>query len=210
MQVAGDDDAFKLYVDDTEVLEKASGEADTSREVIVDLDGGRSHKLQLEYADTTGAAGVSLLWKTSTWALKCCPRRRPIRRRRRRVRRCRDRAAPRRHVHRGLGLDAELEYIIDLPADFGGIDFKVPSTARVERVVDYVRLRNAVPQAQALLTDVFAAARRLRRRPSRRCSRWSTTRPRGTRRTWLSRQLRTSRLAVPDFRSEIALDRLRA
>jgi hypothetical protein len=160
VEVAGADDAFRLSVDDTQILEKPSGDVNTSWEAIVDLDGGRSHRLQLDYADLGGTAGVSLRWKTATSGLEVLPP---------------DEAYPAATIdefseiagglHRAavlisrLGLNVgELRHLIGHAAEFDGLELTAPSPLQVDRLVEYVRLRNAVPQVNARLTDVFALA----------------------------------------------------
>ncbi|MBK8413034.1 MAG: hypothetical protein IPL22_00135 [Bacteroidetes bacterium] len=54
--------------------------------------------------------------------------------------------------------DKEVKHFISYKSDFDNIDFKSITPLHWKRINDYVQLRNAVPQSQALLIDVFAAA----------------------------------------------------
>ncbi|MET3934840.1 neuraminidase-like domain-containing protein [Arthrobacter sp. OAP107] len=160
VEVAGDDDAFKLYIDNQKVLEKASNEADTTREVIVNLDGGRSHRLLLKYADINDTAGVSLLWKTPTSGLEVLSPQDAYP-----ATTVNDFGAVAMQLHRAtilvdqLGLHPEeLRYILAHANDFDSMDFTAPTPAQVDRLVAYVGLRSAVPQGNARLTDIFTAA----------------------------------------------------
>lgn len=160
VEVEEADEAFNLYLDDTLILEKAAGNADTSWEVVVNLNASQMHFLSLEYAETLQNAGIWLHWKTAATAREIIPS---------------SVAYPAAILdafveqaavfHRaakfisGFGIsETELNHFITFHADFGNIDFKLLTADHWERIRDYARLRNAVPQAQALLTDVFAMA----------------------------------------------------
>ncbi len=54
--------------------------------------------------------------------------------------------------------EVELNYFIAFNADFDNINFKALNIVHWQRIHNYAVLRNAVPQAQASLTDVFALA----------------------------------------------------
>jgi len=57
--------------------------------------------------------------------------------------------------------ETELDHFITFSADFGNINFEALESGHWKRIHDYTTLRNAVPQAQALLTDVFTRANKL-------------------------------------------------
>jgi hypothetical protein len=52
----------------------------------------------------------------------------------------------------------EVNHFLNYKMDFDTIDFKAITLTHWQRINDYVRLRNVVPQSQAFLTDVFADA----------------------------------------------------
>lgn len=54
--------------------------------------------------------------------------------------------------------ETELDHFITFNANFGNIDFKALAVSDWQRIRDYATLRKSVPQAQALLTDVFKLA----------------------------------------------------
>ena len=160
VDVAEPDEAFRLYLDDALLLEKAAAEAMVSKEVVATLNAAQMPRLRLEYVEIAQDSGVHLAWKTATSATSVVPA---------------AAAYPTavvdsflksaRLYHRaakfitGFGLAAtELDRLIRLSTDFGNIDFKALSAEHWKRVEAYTTLRDAVPQAHALLTDVFAAA----------------------------------------------------
>lgn len=160
VSVAEPDEAFNLYLDNVLVLGKAAANATLSWEIAATLNASQLHRLTLEYAETSQNAGIQLQWKTASSALEVLPA---------------SVVYPSAVVdefldlsttlHRAAKLivtfklsDAEVNHFIDYPADFGNIDFSALSVAAWQRVDDYVALRNAVPQAQASLVDVFVAA----------------------------------------------------
>jgi hypothetical protein len=154
------DEAFNLFLDEALILQKAGGDGDTARDVIVNLNAALMSRLKLEYSEAVQAAGVSLSWKTATTGLETVPA---------------AAAYPAGILddfidqvtifHRaamfisGFELsETELDHLISFNADFGNIDFKALDAGDWQRIYDYTTLRNSVPQAQALLTDVFALA----------------------------------------------------
>ncbi len=162
IDVAGADEQFRLYLDETLILEKTAADPATSWEVVTPLNAAQMHRLNLEYADTADTATVQIQWQTATAAPEVIPA---------------AVAYPATTLdgfvslatlyHRaakfiaGFSLsETELAHLINYSDDFDGIDFKALTAAHWERVSDYTALRNAVPQAQALLTDLFAAANR--------------------------------------------------
>lgn len=154
------DESFNLYLDDTLILQKAAGDATTRWEVVVQLNAAQLHRLTLDYAETAQNAGVQLRWKTATTALDVVPAGSLY------PAAILDSFAESATVyHRaakginGFALsDTELAHFIDHAADFGNIDFQALTIEHWQRLRDYTELRNAVPQAQALLTDLFAQA----------------------------------------------------
>jgi hypothetical protein len=161
VSVAEADEALRLYLDNVLILEKVGGNVVTSVEVVTQLNAARMYLLRLEYAETTQNAAIHLQWKTAATALDVVPA---------------SVAYPTRIVdafvtlagrhHRaakfiaGLGLsETELDHFLSYPADFGNIDFKAVDAGAWRRVRAYAALRDAVPQAQAPLTDVFVAAK---------------------------------------------------
>ena len=106
--------------------------------------------------------------------------------------------------------ETELNHLITCNANFGNIDFKALTAEHWRRVSAYTSLRNAVPQAQALLTDVFAAASTIKPVPTvddLKALVYQAT-------AWDEASLRFLvdthfGLKVADFKNEIALNRLR-
>ncbi|MDO6433173.1 neuraminidase-like domain-containing protein [Flavitalea sp. BT771] len=154
------DESFSLYLDDALILQKLALDPRTSWEVIAQLNAAQLHMLVLEYVDSTGTAGITLSWKTATTAVTPVPSAAafPV--------------TPMQNITKSMLLyhraaifitgftltDTEVIYLAGHPADFGNIDFKALTAAHWQRIAAYVSLRKTVPQGQALLTDVFAAA----------------------------------------------------
>jgi hypothetical protein len=98
---------------------------------------------------------------------------------------------------------------VKFSADFASINFKAITPAHWIRMNDYVQLRNAIPQSQAALVDVFAAANLISPAPtvvnliSLLCltSAWDSNTI-----TYLVNTYFT--LSVNDFKNEIALSKL--
>lgn len=170
VEVEEADEAFNIYLDDTLILEKTSADASTSWEAVTNLNAAQMHLLTLEYAEVSQNAGIRLRWKKATMAPETIPS---------------SAAYPAAILdsfvdqatvfHRAAKFisgfeisETELDHFITFNADFGNIDFKALkaehwdfkalTTEHWKRINDYMALRNAVPQAQALLTDVFALA----------------------------------------------------
>lgn len=105
--------------------------------------------------------------------------------------------------------ETELNHFITYSVDFGSIDFKALDAGDWKRINDYMTLRNAVPQAQALLTDVFALANRLDPVPTvndltemlYKATAWDETSLKFLIDTHFN-------LCIADFKNEIALNRL--
>ncbi len=160
VEVEEADEVFKLYLGETLILEKLATDTVTSKEYAIKLNAAQMHLLTLEYAETTGNAGVRLCWKTATTAPEIIPA---------------SVAFPAAIIddfaeqaivfHQAakfiLGFEiseTELNHFINYAADFASIDFKTLNAEHWERMHDYTSLRNSVPQAQAQLTDVFVLA----------------------------------------------------
>jgi hypothetical protein len=206
------DETFKLYLDDVLVLEKASAAANTSLEAVLNLNAAQMHTLRLDYAEVTQNAGVRLQWKRATTGLEIVPA---------------TVAYPSaildgfvdrvRLWHRAAKFvttfkltDQEVKHFISFAADFGGIDFTALTLNHWKRVRDYTLLRDAVPQAQTTLVEVFAAANTVNPAPTVAALRDLLLRATG----WNAADLQHLvdfhfALTVADFRNEIALNRLR-
>lgn len=212
VDVAEADEVFKLFLDDTLILQKAAADPNTSLEAVVSLNAAQLHLLKLEYAEANQNAGVRLQWKTATTALEVLPPSAAF------PAAILDTfASEARIYHRaakfisGFKLsETELDHFIDFNADFGNIDFKALTASDWKRMFEYVDLRNTVPQAQALLTDVFAAANTATPAPTvanLRARLYQAT-------AWDEVSLKFLvdthfALGVNDFKNEIALNRLR-
>jgi len=168
VDVAEADEAFKLYLDGALILEKLAANPVTSLEVVTSLNAARLHLVRLDYAETAQEASASLRWMTATAAPEIVPA---------------GAAYPAGIVdafanlatiyHRaarfilGFALSpTELNHLIERPADFGNIDFKALTQSHWKQISAYTALRRGVPQAQAMLTDVFAAANRVNPLPT--------------------------------------------
>lgn len=154
------DEAFKLYLDDALILEKQAGESNTSWEGVAALNSAQMHLLKLEYAEASQSAGIRLRWKTDATAPEILPASTAY------PAAVLDALAEKATVfHRAarfiLGFkisETELAHFTRFRSDFGDIDFMTLTADHWKRISDYMALRNAVPQARALLTDVFALA----------------------------------------------------
>lgn len=154
------DAVFRLYLDDVLVLEKASGDPRTSTEAVLNLNAAHLHVLRLDHAKATRDLGVRLQWKRATTGFEVMPA---------------------TVAYPGAILDAfvtqvrlwhraakfiatfklsaaEVRHFVTFSADFAGIDLTALTFEHWKRVRDYTLLRAAVPQTQATLLDVFAAA----------------------------------------------------
>jgi len=158
VNVAEQDEVFNLYLDGVAILEKEKTNANTSFEIEVELDSAQLHLLTLEYAEEESNAGIQLRWKTAISAPEIIPS---------------SVAYPAdilnyflqqvSNLYRAANFisgfkisEAELKHFTTYSADFSDINFKAIIPAHWIRIRDYVRLRNTVPQAQALLIDVFS------------------------------------------------------
>jgi len=168
VEVEEADEVFKLYLDDTLIHEKSRTDTNTSWEGPATLNAAQMHLIRLDYAETSSKAGVRLQWKRATTALEIVPA---------------SVAYPTAILNAfvaqatvynraakfisGFKLsETEVNHLIRFRTDFGNIKFKALTADHWKRVYDYTTLRNTVPQAQALLTDVFALANRRRPVPT--------------------------------------------
>jgi hypothetical protein len=154
------DEKFNLYLDDTKIFGKVAMNATLSNESpLVTLNASKMHKLRLDYAETSGNQGVTFSWKTATTTEVIVPSISSL---------------PADEVnafvetvtiyHRAakfiLGFKLETKEVVHLSKNntyFSSIDFKALTATHWKRISDYVQLRNAIPQTQATLIDVFAA-----------------------------------------------------
>lgn len=207
------DEAFKLYLDGVLVLEKASAAANTSLEAVLNLNAAQMHALRLDYAEVTQNAGVSLQWRRATTGLEVVPA--TVAYPSAILDAFVDRA---RLWHRAAKFiitfkltASEVKHFTTFPADFAGIDFTALTLDHWKRVRDYTLLRAAIPQAQAALLDVFAAANTVNPAPTvvalldllHRTTAWNEADLDHLATTHFA-------LAVAEFRNEIALNRLSA
>jgi hypothetical protein len=205
------DDVFSLYLDDILILQKAAGDAKTSWEKDTDLNAAQMHLLTLEYAETSQNAGIRLRWKTVVTAPEIIPA---------------SAAYPEAILddfvkkatlyHRASKFisgfkisETELDYFIRFKSDFKDIDFMALTAEHWKRINDYITLRNNVPQAQSLLTEVFALANRPDPLPAvneltemlHKATAWDETSLKFLVDTHFT-------LGIDDFKNEIALNRL--
>jgi hypothetical protein len=158
VDVGAADQHFRLYLDDKHILENNG--AVTSWQTLVSLSAGQLHSLRLKFSETTDTAAVRLQWKTATTAPEVVPAAVAYP-----AAILNQFVADASVYHRAakfiLGFkltETELNHFIKHNADFANINFKSISVAAWRRIYDYTTLRDSVPQAQALLTDVFALA----------------------------------------------------
>ncbi|NOT09810.1 MAG: hypothetical protein HOP28_16580 [Gemmatimonadales bacterium] len=213
VDVAEADDLFRLYMDGVLILEKMAGDVTTSWDVVTTLNAAQMHLLRFDYAETAQNATARLQWLTTTAAPEVVPA---------------SVAYPAAildaftaratRYHRaakfimGFGLTTtELNHLLTWAADFGNIDFQALTPADWRRVNALVALRKTVPQAQALLTDLFLAANTTTPPPTlvdlkallNKATAWDTVS--------LDFLVDTQfALGVADFKNEIALVRLAA
>lgn len=212
VDVADPAETFALYLDGTLILEKTAAATSLSWEVVTLLNAAQMHLLTLEYGNAADPTAIQLQWQTATAAPESIPE---------------SVAYPAALLdsfvaeatiyHRaakfiaGFSLsETELAHLITYNADFGSIDFKALTAEHWVRVSDYTDLRGAVPQAQALLTDLFATANRTSPAPTvdelkallHQATAWDQAS--------ITYLVDTHfNLGVADFRNEIALNRLR-
>jgi hypothetical protein len=161
VEVAEADELFNLYLDSQLVLSKAVNDEKISFEISVTLDATEFHLLILEYAEVSGDAGVKLSWKTATSAPEIIPATVAYP-----AQILNDFVQQVSILHRAATFiqgfkisGAELKHFIAFNGDFDEIDFRKLKLEHWVRIRDYVTLRNSVPQAGALLTDVFTLSK---------------------------------------------------
>lgn len=157
VEVTESDEAFSLYLDGALLLDKEIGTANTKLEILIDLNTAQLHRLVLEYVENSGGAGVRLFWKTATSAPEIIPARVAY------PADILDAFVERANtLHRaaafitGFNLsESELNHFVNYNDDFDDINFEALTAAQWIRIRNYTQLRNSVPQAEALLTDIF-------------------------------------------------------
>ncbi|KUO75916.1 MAG: hypothetical protein APF81_01625 [Desulfosporosinus sp. BRH_c37] len=154
------DETFKLYLDNTLILEKPANNTQTSWEVIVQLNSSLLHAIMLECSIFSQDSGVKLSWKSATSQIETVPS---------------GAVYPKNVIdsfidsmtvyHRAVRFitgfkltGQEIQHFKFYGKDFDNIDFKAITPVHWIRFNNYVQLRNSVPQAKALLTDVFKSA----------------------------------------------------
>ncbi|MBI5909226.1 MAG: hypothetical protein HY848_04665, partial [Betaproteobacteria bacterium] len=162
VEVEDADDVFNLYLDGALLLKKTAADTSTSWDEVAELNAAQMHLLTLEYAETSQNAGIRLYWKTATTALEIIPASVAYP-----ATIVEDFAAKVTVLHRAAKFiagfeisETELDHFVSFNTDFGNIAFKALTVDHWKHMRDYTTLRDAVPQAQALLTDVFALANR--------------------------------------------------
>ncbi len=207
VEVQQADESFGLYVDDALILQKAAGDPLLSWEAVVSLNASQLHRFKLEYTDKTQKAGIKLSWKTATTAAQIIPSFAVFP------------AAIINHFiavtsvyHRaakfisGFQLNEwELEHLINFGSDFSNINFKALLPEHWVRINDYVKLRNALPQARATLVDIFAEANKTNPAPLEellnKATAWDTA--------TINYLVNTHfNLTIDDFKNEIALSKI--
>lgn len=160
VEVTEADEAFKLFLDGKLILEKTAGDSSVFLEQPVSLNAAEFHIVQLDYAEITGNAGVRLYWQNEAGVRQIIAG---------------NQIFPTSiidgfttrviQLHRadllitGFSLqDKALKHFIQYRSDFDGIDFNTPSLPHWIRLRDYTRLRDAIPQVQSSLIDVFELA----------------------------------------------------
>lgn len=211
VRVTEADEVFRLYLDDTLLLEKTAVDTNPSWERIVELNAAQMYLLTLEYAAAVENIGISLSWKRATTALEIIPALvaypAVI---------LDDFMTQATLLHRaaqfitGFKLSpSELSHFLTYPTDFDHIDFKALQANHWLRMHDYTTLRQAVPQSQALLTDVFALANRLEPLPTVTNLTQRLVEATAWHETSLTSLVNTHfALDVADFKNEVALNQL--
>jgi len=211
VEVQQADESFKLSLDDDELWHKAANDLQLSCEVEVSLNSSQMYRLKLEYIDKVQEAGIKLSWKTPTLGIQIIPS---------------SVTFPISFInyfvtkttlyHRaakfisGFELnELELEHLIKFTTDFSNIDFNSLKKEYWIRINNYVRLRDALPQAQATLIEVFGQANKINPIPTlkvledllNKATAWDTA---------AINYLVYSHfnLTIPAFRNEIALNKI--
>ena len=211
VEVQDANDAFLLYLDGTLLLEKTAGALTLKMEAQAQLNGGKMHLVTVAYAETSQDAGIRVSWKTASTAPEPIPAANAF------PEKVVDEfAASAALYHRaalfitGFALsEAEMKHFSDYRGDFDTIDFESLLPSHWRRMNGYVTLRNAIPQAQSRLIDVFGLANRTDPAPATDelidalflATAWD--------RSSLDYLVNTSfGLGTDDFKNEIALNRI--
>lgn len=160
VNVPDSDDAFFLYLNDELVVDKTSGEAMTSKEVVIELNATDLYLLRLDYSQSAQNAGISLGWKTAGSEPTVIPASALY---------PEDAATvfvdTLEVIYRaalfaeGFALsENDVQHLMVYGADFDDIDLMALTPEDWERIYHYTRLRDKTPQNHALLTDIFEAA----------------------------------------------------
>jgi hypothetical protein len=160
VKVQQEDEAFTLYVDEAVVLQKSASHQQLLWEVEVPMDVLQMYRFRIEYVGGSSEAGISLYWKTPTQGAQVIPS---------------SSAFPpavidnliakSANYHRAAQFIAgfqlnkrEIDHFNTFSARFADIDFNGLQRDHWVRINDYVTLRNALPQVQTQLVDVFEEA----------------------------------------------------
>lgn len=161
VEVAEKDEAFNLFLDGELAINKEAGDDRISFETVVKLNASQLHLLILEYVENSGSAGIKLRWKTVTSAPQVIPATVAYP-----AQIQNDFVQQASLLHRaamfiqGFKISGtELKHFITFNEDFADINFKKLEPEHWIRIRDYAALRNSVPQAGALLTDIFTLSK---------------------------------------------------
>ena len=159
VEVPGSGEAINLYIDNESYALPVTN-VPTSWKLTAQLNAAQMYKLDLKYSPNRGSAGIKLSWQTATTAPEIIhadfsfP-----------VAVIDDLITKSQTYNRAAQFisvfklnEKEINHFIKQSQDFDNIDFKAITPTHWKRINDYVQLRNGVPQSQALLIDVFAAA----------------------------------------------------
>lgn len=169
VEVTEADETFDLYLDDILLGTKPAGDQRLSLEFSAgSLQGGKMYRLRLEYHESGGQAGIQLSWQRPATVRSIVPM---------------ESAYPAgvirqfteeyvKKYHRAAQFitgfvlsEQEVKHFLTYNADFDGIDFHTLLPVHWKRIYAYTCLRNAIPQAQAKLIDLFAAANKIAPNP---------------------------------------------
>jgi protocatechuate 3,4-dioxygenase beta subunit len=143
LNVAGADDAFQLFINNTLVLEKPEGDDRTNWEVAFSLEADTLYALKLTYTHRNKALGIRLSWKTERTSDELLPTHLVMP----------DATLSAfftlvREVHRGAILVQkcpfsadDIKYILKHRPDFGNIDFRQPDLTGYLAINDLMLLR---------------------------------------------------------------------
>ncbi|HCN84890.1 MAG TPA: hypothetical protein DIT07_14925, partial [Sphingobacteriaceae bacterium] len=154
------DEAFNLYLDEALILQKAAADVRTSLEVVSLLNASQMYKVVIEYSERIGNAGIALSWKTATTAKETIPPASsfPADVIDNFIKTVKTFHQSAKFIAGFKLTDKEVNHFANYRTDFDNFDFKTITPTHWKQINNYVRLRNAVPQSQSLLTDVFVYA----------------------------------------------------